>query len=53
MEGCPLAHDKFQGKCVNCPQVTDCIFLHMMKSMADVKSQLRDISRQLNTLKSA
>jgi hypothetical protein len=53
MEGCPLAHEKFQGNCVNCPQVTDCVFLRLMKGMADVKMQLRDICKQLNALKSA
>lgn len=53
MEGCPLAHEKFQGKCVNCLQVTDCVFLHLMKSLADVKVHLHEISKQLNALKGA
>lgn len=52
MEGCPLAHEKFQGKCVNCLQVTDCVFLRVMKNLADMKSQLRDINKQLLALKS-
>lgn len=51
MEGCPMAHEKVQGNCVNCPQVTDCVFLRITKSLADIKLQLRDISKQLQTIK--
>ena len=50
MEGCPLAREKFQGNCVNCPQVTDCVFLNIMKNLAGLKTQLRDIDKQLKSL---
>jgi len=50
MEGCPLAQQKVQGNCVNCVQVTDCVFLNIMKNLASLKMQLRDIENHLKTL---
>ena len=53
MEGCPLAHEKFQGNCVNCPQVTDCVFLNIMKNLASLKTQLRDVDKRLQEIQSS
>ena len=50
MEGCPLAHQKILGNCVNCPQVTDCVFLNIMKNLAGLKTQLRDIDKRLQAI---
>lgn len=53
MEGCPLAHEKFQGNCVNCLQVTDCVFLNIMKNLANLRTQLRDIDKRLQAMPGA
>jgi hypothetical protein len=53
MEGCPLVHMKFQGNCVNCPQVTDCVFLNIMKNLAGMRTQLRGIDKRLQVMQDA
>jgi hypothetical protein len=49
MEGCPLAHEKVLGNCVNCPQVTDCVFLNIMKKLSELNLHLHDIEKQLQS----
>jgi hypothetical protein len=50
MEGCPLSKNKFEGACVTCAQVNDCVFLGLAKNIDDIKTYLRDIERNIKKL---
>lgn len=49
VEGCPLQHDKFKepGDCRICPQAQGCILLILLKKLAKIEEEVRDISRKL------